>query len=171
MDEVRLRITSDGTPKGTRVVTEDGTLIRGVQLVSWHLSTGEMARCTIEVRAVAVDLVGEGSMPEDPTAVVTLNQPQEAPEGPGFRARYHCPECLRSAGRYDDPDEVCAGPMMETTRRARWSRPMPERRGGRRKLNITGCKHVYKGTNSKGGEFNIYEVTAVAEAGRRSATS
>jgi hypothetical protein len=42
---------------------------------------------------------------------------------------------------------------------------MPERRGGRRKLNITGCKHVYKGTNSKGGEFNIYEVTAVAEAG------
>jgi hypothetical protein len=43
---------------------------------------------------------------------------------------------------------------------------MPERRGGRRKLNVTGCKHVYKGTNSKGGEFNIYEVTAVAEAGQ-----
>jgi hypothetical protein len=110
MDEVRLRITSDGTPKGTRVVTEDGKLIRGVQLVSWHLSTAEMARCTIEVRAVAVDLVGEGSMPEDPTAVVTLNQPQEAPEGPGFRARYHCPEC---GLEYLDPDEVCAGPMME----------------------------------------------------------
>jgi hypothetical protein len=117
MDEARLRITSDGTPQGTRVFTEDGTLIRGVQLVSWHLSTSEMARCTIEVRAVAVDLVGEGSMPEDPMAVVMLTQPQEPPQGPGFTHRpgasegaYHCPAC---GMRYADPDEVCAGPTME----------------------------------------------------------
>lgn len=41
---------------------------------------------------------------------------------------------------------------------------MPERRGGRRKLNITSCVHAYKGTNSKG-EFNIYEVEATTEAG------
>jgi hypothetical protein len=42
---------------------------------------------------------------------------------------------------------------------------MSEKRGGRRKLNITGCKHVFKGTNSKG-EFNIYEVQAASEAGQ-----
>jgi hypothetical protein len=111
--QTRLRITSDGTPRGTRVFTEDGTLVRGVQLVAWHLSTGELARCTIEVRAVAVDLVGEGSMPEDPTAVVTLAQDQEAPEGPGFApvaAGFQCPEC---AAQYDDPDEVCAGTAEE----------------------------------------------------------
>lgn len=106
MSETRLRVTSDGTPRGTRVFTEDGTLIRGVQLVAWHLSTGELARCTIEVRGVAVDLVGEGSMPEDPTAVVMLNQPQEAPEGPGFPPQFVCQEC---GAQYDDPDEVCVG--------------------------------------------------------------
>jgi hypothetical protein len=88
--------------------------------VSWHLSTGELAHCTIEVRAVAVDLVGEGSMPEDPTAVVMLTQPQEAPEGPGFthwppfdgdgqdipEPKFVCEEC---GAQYDDPDEVCVG--------------------------------------------------------------
>jgi hypothetical protein len=107
--QTRLRITSDGTPRGTRVLTEDGTLVRGVQLVSWHLAVGEMARCTIEVRAVAADLVGEGSMPEDPTAVVTLSQDQEAPEGPGFSPpppQFVCEEC---GAQYDDPDEVCVG--------------------------------------------------------------
>lgn len=41
---------------------------------------------------------------------------------------------------------------------------MPERRGGRRKLNITACKHVFTGTNSKG-EFKIHEVEAATEQG------
>jgi hypothetical protein len=99
---------SDGTPSGTKVFTEDGTLVKGVQLVSWHLGIGELARCTIEVRAVAVDLVGDGSMAEDPTAVATLIEAQEAPEGPGFPPLpdYHCPECEME---YSDPDEVCVG--------------------------------------------------------------
>lgn len=43
---------------------------------------------------------------------------------------------------------------------------MGDKRGGRRKLNITGCKHVYKGINSKGSEFNIYEVRAATENGQ-----
>lgn len=38
------------------------------------------------------------------------------------------------------------------------------RKGGLRKLNITGCKHAYTGTNSKG-EYSIYEVEATTEAG------
>jgi hypothetical protein len=86
----KLRLTSDGTPQGTRVVTEDGRLIKGVQTIDWHLEIGGFARCQIEVLAVPADVVGlaeepEGSsLPADPTAEVELAEPQDAPDGPGF---------------------------------------------------------------------------------------
>jgi hypothetical protein len=90
VSETRVRITSDGTPRGTRVETEDGTLIKGVQSVRWHLDLDGMARASIDVLAVAVDVVGlveteeGGSMPEDPTSVPLLAKPQNPPDGPGF---------------------------------------------------------------------------------------
>lgn len=121
MSTTRLRVTSDGTPEGTRVVTEDGTLVKGVQMVSWQLTVTGMARLQVELLGVAVDLVGlvetEGSMPKDPTAVVELAVPQEPPEGPGFPEWptvdqehdddwYRCPECRTL---YDDADQICVG--------------------------------------------------------------
>jgi hypothetical protein len=84
----RVRIISDGTPRNTRVETEDGTLIKGVQAIGWRLEVGGMAVATIDVLAVAVDVVGlvedDGSVPEDPTSVPLLSVPQEPPPGPGF---------------------------------------------------------------------------------------
>lgn len=90
MSETRVRIISDGTPRGTRVETEDGTLIKGVQSVRWHLEIDGLARASIDVLAVALDVVGlveaddDGSIPEDPTSVPLLSVPQDPPEGPGF---------------------------------------------------------------------------------------
>jgi hypothetical protein len=90
MSDTRLRIISDGTPRGTRVETEGGTLIKGVQSVHWHLELDGMATVSIGVLAVAADVVGlvetgdGGSMPEDPTSVPLLSVPQTPPQGPGF---------------------------------------------------------------------------------------
>jgi hypothetical protein len=92
VSETRVRITSDGTPHGTRVETEDGTLIKGVQAVRWSLDVGGMAKVSIDVLAVAADVVGlveeeDASFPEDPTSVPLLAMPQNPPEGPGFNGR------------------------------------------------------------------------------------
>lgn len=126
----RLRIISDGTPAGTQVLTEDGQRVRGVQLVQWHLSTDDFARCSLEVIGVAVDMVGDSSMvPSEFT--VQLAEPQAPPKGPGFPvpdARLHLtpeevvhtrppidvfPEevwvCPRCGNQYDDGEMVCVG--------------------------------------------------------------
>lgn len=121
----RLRIISDGTPAGTQVLTEDGQRVRGVQLVQWHLSTDDFARCSLEVIGVAVDMVGDSSMaPSEFT--VQLAEPQAPPEGPGFpqpervmavlgdtgadddlpEAIWVCPRC---GNQYDDSEMVCVG--------------------------------------------------------------
>lgn len=102
-----LRIKSDGTPHGTRIETEDGQMIRGVQGVEWRLELGSVARVTIDVVKLPADVVGlaevsESSLLEDPTAVWQSHIEDEAPEGPGFPercsecgmpARHHHPEC------------------------------------------------------------------------------
>jgi hypothetical protein len=85
-DKTRLRLKSDGTPSGTRIETEDGTLIKGVQSVVWSLpDVNGFARMQIEVLGVAAHVVGlveedEASMLKDPTAIPQLSDPQEAPE-------------------------------------------------------------------------------------------
>lgn len=89
MKTTRLRVTSDGTPGGTKVMTEDGTLVKGVQFANWHLDLSGHARLQIEVSGVAADVVGlveveDASFLEDPTALVSLDVPQDPPEGPGF---------------------------------------------------------------------------------------
>lgn len=110
--KTRLRIISDGTPQGTKLLTEDGQMVRNVQLISWHLAIGGNARCVVEIYAMAADTIGlvevEGSsMLEDPTAVPILNDPQQAPAGPGFEdILYACPVC---GVRYDDPAIMCVG--------------------------------------------------------------
>lgn len=89
MNAQRVRITSDGTPQGTRVELEDGTLIKGVQKVTWINEIRGFARVQLELLAVPVDVVGlvdmdDTSMPTDPESVPLLQEPQDAPEGPGL---------------------------------------------------------------------------------------
>lgn len=89
MNAQRVRITSDGTPQGTRVELEDGTLIKGVQKVAWTNEVRGFARVQLELLATAVDVVGlvdldDVSMPTDPESVPLLQEPQDVPEGPGF---------------------------------------------------------------------------------------
>lgn len=88
-DKTRLRLTSDGTPGGTRITTEDGTLVKGVQDVTWKLEIGGFARMQIEVLAVAADVVGlvevdEFSLLQDPMAIPELAEPQDPPQGLGL---------------------------------------------------------------------------------------
>lgn len=86
----RLRIVSDGTPVGTKIYTEDGALLRGVQMVNWHLEIGGFATVQVELVGVPLDVVGlledEGSIPEDPSSVPELLDAEKPPEGPGFDA-------------------------------------------------------------------------------------
>lgn len=53
-----LRIVSDGTPRGTRVLNaETGEELAGVRSVLWHIGMDGFARATIEVWAVPIDAV------------------------------------------------------------------------------------------------------------------
>lgn len=83
MAETRLRVVSDGTPRNTRVETEDGTLVKGVQAVQWNLELNGHAKIKIEVLGVAANVVGlvehEGSLLEDPEAIPELAVPQDPP--------------------------------------------------------------------------------------------
>jgi hypothetical protein len=56
---MKLKIDSDGTPNGTKVMTEDGTVLSGVTFVQWSLAVGHKATATIVVREVPVQLRGE----------------------------------------------------------------------------------------------------------------
>lgn len=119
MKTTRLRIESDGTPQGTRVTTEDGTLVKGIQHLVWHLGTGGLASVAMEFKAMAIDAVGNSeievhpdylSMPPDPDVTVMLAEQQTAPQGPGFspvpQETYYCETCGKF---YDDGDEICTG--------------------------------------------------------------
>jgi hypothetical protein len=56
-----LRIVSDGTPMGTRIVEEDSGLALGaVQSITWHLDVSTMlATCDVQLLKVPVDLRGK----------------------------------------------------------------------------------------------------------------
>lgn len=107
--KTRLRLTSDGTPQGTRIETEDGTLVKGIQKVRWSLEMGKFAKLQLEVLAVPVDVVGDlvdfddTSMPLDTNQVPLLQEPQDAPEGPGFPEEPPPPPCLECGSKAGDP--------------------------------------------------------------------
>jgi hypothetical protein len=140
METTRLRITSDGTPKGTRVTTEDGKLVRGVQMVNWHLGVGGLAKAYVEFAGIAVDVVGGSdaeihpSFIHDPDLQVVLTDPQAPPQGPGFvtdetyiEATHVCPECQ---ALYDDEDQVCCGDDIRGEHQPTPVQPLPPQ-GGR----------------------------------------
>lgn len=59
---MKLRIESDGTPAGTRVLDENGKAIENVVGLTWELGVGGIARCKMQLVATPVDVVGT----EDP---------------------------------------------------------------------------------------------------------
>lgn len=54
---IRLRLESDGTPRGTKVTNADtGQMIKGVQSITWDCAIGEPhATLRMEVSGVEVD--------------------------------------------------------------------------------------------------------------------
>lgn len=61
--EMRLRIVSDGTPLGTKVVNlETGETVDGVSMIDWHIETGELAKATIRIHDVDVEIGADGKV-------------------------------------------------------------------------------------------------------------
>ena len=58
---VKIKIVSDGTPIGTKVIDEEtGETINGVVSVGWNICVGTgFARAYIELLNIPVELVGE----------------------------------------------------------------------------------------------------------------
>jgi hypothetical protein len=56
---MKLRIVSDGTPKGTRVLDENDELIERVTVADWHAAVGEIPTATLKLFAMPVDVIGE----------------------------------------------------------------------------------------------------------------
>jgi hypothetical protein len=56
---MEIRIISDGTGRGTRVKTEDGQMVHGVQKVTWSIDgPSELARAVLTFDRVKVDVHG-----------------------------------------------------------------------------------------------------------------
>lgn len=54
----KLRIISDGTPGGTRLVTEDGAEIENVVSVSWSVVANDVAHVDVEMSFVEIEAAG-----------------------------------------------------------------------------------------------------------------
>lgn len=66
--QVGVLIESDGTPAGTHVRTDDGTELRNIVAVDWHLEVGEQrATATITIGDVPVHLAGRLDVRPHPT--------------------------------------------------------------------------------------------------------
>jgi hypothetical protein len=59
---VRLRIVSDGTPRGTRVEDQDGREVWGVVGVVWSIKVGRFAKASIRLVDVPVVVEGDGEV-------------------------------------------------------------------------------------------------------------
>jgi hypothetical protein len=64
----KLRIVSDGTRFGTRIETEDGQVIEGIQAIDWKCDAGEkpVATAVIRVRRVPIEVEVEAEIIEEP---------------------------------------------------------------------------------------------------------
>lgn len=71
---MKLRIVSDGTSAGTRVETEDGHVIDGVQAVSFTAMPGDVPEAMLVVQQVQCEIV------VDPTWTHNASDPFLQPE-------------------------------------------------------------------------------------------
>lgn len=55
---MRVRIVSDGTVQGTKVVTLEGEVLEGVQLVNWSMAVDDqLSSVLLELKGVPCDIV------------------------------------------------------------------------------------------------------------------
>jgi hypothetical protein len=60
MEKPKMRIVSDGTPRGTNVFDENGVEIKAfITAIDWSIRPGKAAVVTIEFHNVEIDAVGE----------------------------------------------------------------------------------------------------------------
>lgn len=59
---MKLTITSDGTPLGTKVTDEAGRLIQGVQEVTFNITVDGTGEVVIRLHPTAVKLAVEGEL-------------------------------------------------------------------------------------------------------------
>lgn len=86
-----LRIVSDGTPAGTKILDGEGRRLKHVKAVAWGLDVNGFARIALEVVAVPADLIGQVRAGEDVTMLsidqltpdVEVAVPQQAPTADG----------------------------------------------------------------------------------------
>lgn len=62
---MRLRIISDGTPQGTRVLDGNGRMIKGIASVTWNVDASGRAKATLTFNNVAVDVIGHEESEEN----------------------------------------------------------------------------------------------------------
>jgi hypothetical protein len=53
---MRLKIQSDGTRKGTKVLTENGKEVEGVKYISYTIDSYEDGRASLVINGVKLDL-------------------------------------------------------------------------------------------------------------------
>ncbi|RCK40484.1 hypothetical protein [Thalassospira xiamenensis] len=56
-----VKITSDGTPHGTKIVSADGHELRGVSAVEWGISVDEPSCAKIHITMAEIEISGEAA--------------------------------------------------------------------------------------------------------------
>jgi len=60
---MKVKIISDGTPKGTHVIDIDtGKELEGVQAIKWEIQTDYMAKVTLELSRIDIEIIWEVNM-------------------------------------------------------------------------------------------------------------
>lgn len=63
MNKVKLKLVSDGTARGTSVVTEDGREVEGIESVTWCIDRRDkVARLVLTVLGCDAEAVAEHAM-------------------------------------------------------------------------------------------------------------
>ena len=52
---MKLKIISDGTTRGTKVIDEMGNMVEHVQAISWQIRVGELSLATIELIDIPIE--------------------------------------------------------------------------------------------------------------------
>ena len=59
---MKLRIVSDGTVAGTRVETEDGQAVAGVQYISYNVGVDQIPEALIAISGISCELVADARL-------------------------------------------------------------------------------------------------------------
>ena len=68
---MKLKIISDGIPKNTRVLTEDGVEIDNIQSITWHCGVDELATVTLKLVLTEAEIMGKLHSGEYKTVITT----------------------------------------------------------------------------------------------------